>query len=734
MAQAHRLGYLILVALLVLAPAGRAPVARTDGPDTLVLLAGPYLQSVTTNAAIICWRTDLPGDSVVEYGLTPSLGQVVSNPALVEQHVVRLTGLAPYTRYHYRIRSGGQVLHGPNSFRTAADGGQTAFHFAAYGDSRCYPDRHGQVIASMLDASDDFDFAIHTGDFVNAGQNLDEWWQFFRVAEPVLKDTPLWPTLGNHEWQTVLPWDPDPYIEIFSLPGNERWYAFDYGHVHFVCLAVDGHTPYGPGSDQYQWLVGDLAANDKPWTIVFFHVSPYGDGDYGNDPQVIAVLVPVFEQYEVDLVISGHHHLYDHSVVNGIHYLVSGGGGAPLKACTGRNPYSVYCESTLHFLDIRLDGMRLTCRGVRPDGSAFDPVLLDKGGTVPPTSTPTPTHTPSTRYLISYRVLIAPNIDADAGDWSSEGALQMNANTANHSGGSQPHPSLADLSVRLRSRWDSDALYFLWEVTDDILRTDSGESYWHDDEIELALDGEPGSDPPGRAFQKLALRIDALFSGPAGVIRAVRTHATGYMIELAVPQMGFRSNPLQDGDILGFNAGVHDDDDGGSYDTWMIWGGNDINSYASCEALILRDPWVTQTPMPSATPTATWTATQTPSRTATPSLTETTTPSATRTATRTMSSTETPTETVSPTETASATRTETPTPSATLSETASRTSTATVTETASPTETASATTTLTPSATPSPTDTWTPSGTVAPTPTPSGTPHRIHLPLILLGC
>ncbi len=196
----------------------------------------------------------------------------------------------------------------------------------------------------------------------------DAEWQgaVFDLYADVLSRTPLWPTIGNHEMGSgpfklmtagtifvggvSTSSDPDsyvaekeanptrmPYLDIFTLPANgeaggvasgtEQYYAFDYGNVHVVSL--DSQLS---ARDQQQratmraWLIEDLSTNTLDWTIVIFHHPPYTKGSHdsdtlpstrgGIDTPIVDMreeFTPVFEDYGVDLVYSGHSHSYERS-------------------------------------------------------------------------------------------------------------------------------------------------------------------------------------------------------------------------------------------------------------------------------------------------------------------------------------------------------------------------------------------------------------------------------------
>lgn len=353
---------------------GAGPAAAHDAlsaPATTALTRGPYLQSVTTDSIVIVWETDAPADSRVDYGLTPDLGMSVTDATPVAHHAITLTDLLPYTQYAYQASAGGAPLGPVSTFRTAAPATQTTFSFAALGDTRTNALAHQRVVSCIVAMAPDL--VLHTGDLVASGGDPTQWAEFFAIEQDLMRETPLFPVLGNHEGNHA------HYFDAFHLPHNERWYAFDYGQVHFVGLQVDGYADWTPGSPQYEWLEHDLMTTDRQWKVVFFHIPPYTSGPHADDsyvPTLRQTLTPLFVRHGVHLVFNGHDHDYERSVVTGVTYLVSGGGGAPLYGAQNDNPYSAYFTSTHHAVSVTVQGDILSAMGTRPDGRAFDPFTL----------------------------------------------------------------------------------------------------------------------------------------------------------------------------------------------------------------------------------------------------------------------------------------------------------------------------------------------------------------------
>jgi predicted phosphodiesterase len=332
-------------------------------PD-VVLARGPYLQSVTADTIIVVWETDRPSPGEVVYGETEARASRVADPEVGTRHAVTLTDLVPYTAYHYRVESGGVPLSQGAIFRTAASPEQVAFEFVVFGDTRTQHQFHQAVVEGIVAQKPDF--VIHTGDLVESGDVASQWDTFFEIERELMARAPLFPALGNHEVNSPR------YFDLFYLPGNERWYAFDYGNARFVCLQVDGIVDFGPDSEQYAWLEETLAANTQPWIFVAFHVPPYTSVPDILEDAVRQVLTPLFERYGVDVVFNGHRHNYERNEVNGVTYIVTGGGGAPLYAMQEREPTQAAFAVTYHFVRVEVDGDRLVATAISSEGEVLD--------------------------------------------------------------------------------------------------------------------------------------------------------------------------------------------------------------------------------------------------------------------------------------------------------------------------------------------------------------------------
>jgi hypothetical protein len=158
-------------------------------------------------------------------------------------------------------------------------------------------------------------------------------------------------------------------------------YSFQYGNTYFIALDVD--VVYYAGSDQYRWLEDQLEyAKSQPsikHCIVHAHFPPFSCSNHGEDKDVIAfrrAMVPLFQEYDIDLYMSGHDHTYQRSVVNGLTYLVTGCASGRLYDCDPRD-WTVVCEKTANYSYIEIDGTQISVEARRPDNSVIDSFIID---------------------------------------------------------------------------------------------------------------------------------------------------------------------------------------------------------------------------------------------------------------------------------------------------------------------------------------------------------------------
>ncbi|MEM7165042.1 MAG: metallophosphoesterase [Planctomycetota bacterium] len=325
-------------------------IANTPA-DPVTLTRTPYLQRVSETEATLCWRTSVPSNSQVSYGLDPlALTQTETDTALVYDHKVRLTSLSIDTRYYYAVGSTTQQLAGGDSnhfVQTApAKGSTDLIRIWVIGDSGTADADAAAVRDAYLAAPSvaGTDLWLMLGDNAyNIGSDYEYQEAVFDMYPTLLRNVPVWSTIGNHDgFSSTSNTQTGPYFDIFALPmaaeaggmasGTESYYSFDYGNIHFICLDSQGSNP-GPAGAMNLWLQADLAATVSDWIIAFWHHPPYTKGSHDSDDvsdsggrmqQMRAQILPILESGGVDLVLCGHSHSYERSLLLDGHYGVSG--------------------------------------------------------------------------------------------------------------------------------------------------------------------------------------------------------------------------------------------------------------------------------------------------------------------------------------------------------------------------------------------------------------------------
>lgn len=228
-----------------------------------------------------------------------------------------------------------------------------------YSDSRDGDAIHARIVASI--ASHNPMAVFHGGDLCATGTRQAEYDSFLLAVSPLDSSTEFFPTRGNHDKDKAL------FLKNFPQCGGSAYYSVTRDSIRWVVL--DSNESLKPKSEQYRWLESTLQAETGLSLIVLMHHPVFSSGAHGSTPGLSLYLPPLFEEYGVKAVFSGHDHSYEHSEFNGIHYIVSGGGGSPLRDTRQPNPYSQLFANTHHYIILDMEGGALQVQAFALDGS-----------------------------------------------------------------------------------------------------------------------------------------------------------------------------------------------------------------------------------------------------------------------------------------------------------------------------------------------------------------------------
>ena len=411
-------------------------LACADPVSAADLERHPYLQRASETEMTVAWTTLAASSGEVRYGSSPdALTEVVTSAGSGTAHEVRITGLSPDTRYYYEVRGDGEVLAGGDEahfFVThPAEGTRPKFRFWVVGDSGTGNSNQAAVRDAMVDYAGQTqpDFYVHVGDMAyDDGTYAEFTTNFFAPYEDILRNTVVWPALGNHEGHSAdSATESGPYYGAYVLPrqgesggvpsGTEAYYSVDYANVHLIALdSYDSdRSPSGP---MLTWLAADLEATTAEWIVAFWHHPPYTKGSHDSDTEGALVdmrenALPILEAGGVDLVLGGHSHIYERSfLLNGAYqtpsttvgildasdgkilgdgpyqkdpnatagavYVVAGHGGTGISG-TANHPLMYFSELARGSVLVDVQENRLTMTNVRFDGTVTDEATLIKG-------------------------------------------------------------------------------------------------------------------------------------------------------------------------------------------------------------------------------------------------------------------------------------------------------------------------------------------------------------------
>lgn len=206
------------------------------------------------------------------------------------------------------------------------------------------------------------------------------------------------------------------------------------------------------------------------------------------------------------------------------------------------------------------------------------------------------------RAMPSYRASTPPVLDGDLYEWAHLPPTILDRYTADYVA-ERVIPEPYDLSAEIRSMWTQSTLYLAFHITDDVIINDS-EQVWHDDEVEIGLDGLHDHAAGGPDDHQFTVNPDGRqtdFGTPTTVFQAaVQRVPGGYTVEVALPVAQLQGGWFYEGRVIGITYGLHDDDNGNVYDSHLIWEGNSTTqSSPEYGHLYLVDA----TPTPTFTPT-----------------------------------------------------------------------------------------------------------------------------------
>ena len=366
----------------------------------------PFLQQLTPESVIIASQSELPVVGSLRLAIEGEPFELIAEETEPSHdHAFFAGDLLAGLTYQYEVRHGDVSYFG--AFQPMPPPGNEV-RIAAIGDSgyRLLPDfgRNQDSVAAVL-RSLDLNAMLHTGDLAYpAAAPILYQQNFFDVYGDFLAYTPVYAVPGNHDCQTDIEFFRRAFHFPKDGPSEELTYSFDVGDAHLVALNSCSSLTTVNGLD---WLREDVQSAEAAWNIVFLHHPPYSKGPHGSTPWLGEHVVPVFEELGIDLVLSGHEHLYERSypirddeIVDGHQdpdyvnpdgpiYVVTGGGGVGLyfpnpNLFRPHRHLIPVLYSEFHCVSLTISPTRLVSEAINNSAVTIDRFTITKGSAEKP--------------------------------------------------------------------------------------------------------------------------------------------------------------------------------------------------------------------------------------------------------------------------------------------------------------------------------------------------------------
>lgn len=209
-----------------------------------------------------------------------------------------------------------------------------------------------------------FTFGILLGDNLYGSERPQDYVAKFERPYQALLDAKVefHAALGNHDDQN------QRFYKLFNL-GGERYRTFKKGNARFFVLDTNYLDP-----EQLKWLEKELQASGSDWKIPYFHHPLYTTATRGPTLEARAALEPLFEKYGVDVVFTGHEHVYERiHPQKGIYYFVAGGAAKLRAGDLRKSPLTaVGFDRDRSFMLVEISGDELYFQAVSRTGATVD--------------------------------------------------------------------------------------------------------------------------------------------------------------------------------------------------------------------------------------------------------------------------------------------------------------------------------------------------------------------------
>ena len=249
---------------------------------------------------------------------------------------------------------------------------QKSARFAVIGDNGTGDTPQYEVAAEMeaYRKAVGFDFVVMMGDNIYGGHKPRDFDRKFEEPYKPMLDAGVkfYACLGNHDDSNEVLYKP------FNMNG-QRYYSFKKGEIQFFVLDSNYMD-----STQLDWIQQQLSESNAKWKIAYFHHPLYSDGRFhGPDVDLRKLLMPIFEKYGMNVVLSGHDHVYERfKPEDGIYFFLVGNSGELRyhNLRQGSDIMAAGFDTDRTFMLVEISGDKLYFQTISRTGQTVDSGML----------------------------------------------------------------------------------------------------------------------------------------------------------------------------------------------------------------------------------------------------------------------------------------------------------------------------------------------------------------------
>ncbi len=352
----------------------------TNGP---ILLTDPVLQKSGDGQFFLRWVSEKPGEAKLHW----SLGNGELDQSLLAKSTdgVFLVSIpAIEGDINFRIEQEG-IYSKVYSKKMIPNGDKISF--GVWGDSQSGWHIFNQVMTAM--DTNKVSFTVGCGDLVGRGYREYEYLHLLQALSKT--STTHYPIAGNHDYDGFYDdLKPEYYEKYVKLPGQSQYFSWKEGNCAFIALDPHVNFPVGieEGSDQYNWFLKQLESEfwtSAKWRFVALHHPPISQGwpGYHGEQSVLKLLEPHFESADIDFVLAGHTHDYEHLQKyygdQEVNFLIVGGAGGHVEP-DGLSEWPVMDKVVKehHYGIFDVDDLKISFKAYNLNGMVIDSLSVSK--------------------------------------------------------------------------------------------------------------------------------------------------------------------------------------------------------------------------------------------------------------------------------------------------------------------------------------------------------------------